>query len=69
MKIREYIFLAVGCVSLGMVITFIVLAITQRLGLNIIEEHLWVVAIPAVLALILNIIFLELYHKYRKKKD
>jgi len=65
--VREYIFLAGGCVSVGLVLTFIVLAVCQRFNINI-DENLWVVAIPAVLSLILNITLLELYHKYRKKK-
>jgi hypothetical protein len=65
--VREYIFLAASCVSVGVLITFVVLAACQRFEINI-DEHLWVVAIPAVLSLILNITLLELYRKYRKKK-
>jgi hypothetical protein len=67
MKIREYIFLAAGCVAVGIVLTFIVLGVCQRLGINI-DENMWVVAIPAVLSLFLNITALELYHKFWKKK-
>ena len=65
--VREYIFLASGCVAVGVVIVFVVLAACQRLGINI-EKNLWVLAIPAVLAIILNIILLELYHRFRKRK-
>jgi hypothetical protein len=68
MMVREYIFLAVGCVAVGMVLVFVVLGVCQRLGINI-DKNMWVVAIPAVLSLILNITLLELYRKYRKKKD
>jgi hypothetical protein len=67
MMVREYIFLACGCVSLGIIITFILLGVCQRLGVKI-EEHWWVVAIPVVLALIINIIFVEIYRKFRGKK-
>jgi len=67
--VREYIFLASGCVAVGVAITFIVLTICQRLGIDIINEYLWVLAIPAVLALIINIALLELYRKFRKRKD
>jgi hypothetical protein len=67
MMVREYIFLAASCVAVGMVITFVVLGVCQRLGINI-DENLWVVAIPAVLTLILNVTLLELYHKFRRKK-
>lgn len=66
--IKEYIFLAAGCTAVGVVITLIVLSIALRLGLSIMGKHLWVLAIPAVLALILNVALLELYRKFRKRK-
>jgi len=64
--VREYIFLASGCVAVGLILILIGLAICKRLGINI-DENLWVLAIPTVLSLILNVSLLELYHKYRKK--
>jgi hypothetical protein len=64
--VKQYIFLAVGCVGVGILLTFAMLAVTQRLGVNI-EENLWVVAIPAVLSVLLNIGLLEIYHAYRRK--
>ncbi len=66
--VREYIFLASGCVAVGLVIILIGLAICQRLGINI-DENLWVVAIPAVLSLFLNVFLLKLYRRFRKRKD
>jgi len=63
----EYVYLAVGCVVVGVVLTFIVLGMCVRLGISI-EENIWVLAIPAVLSLTLNITLLELYRKYKKKK-
>ena len=66
--VREYIFLAAGCVSVGVVITLIVLGFSQRFGIDIFDEYLWVLAVPAVLSLTLNIALLELYRKYRKRK-
>ena len=66
MKVGEYIFLAAGCVSLGIIITFIVLGACQYLSINI-DEHWWVVAIPVVLSLIINIALVELYRKFRKR--
>ena len=68
LMIREYIFLAVGCVAVGVVIAFIILVVSQRLGINIMGENMWVLAIPALVALILNIILLELYRKFRRRK-
>ena len=66
--VREYIFLAAGCAAVGVVITFIVLGVSRRLGIDVIGESLWVLAIPAVLSVTLNILLLELYRKFRKKK-
>ncbi len=66
--VKEYIFLAVGCAAVGMVLVFVVLGVSQRLGISL-DKHLWVVAIPAVLSLLLNITLLELYRRYWKKKD
>ncbi len=65
--VREYIFLAVGCVAVGMVLVFVVLGVCLRLGISL-DKNMWVVAIPAVLSLLLNITLLELYRKYRRKK-
>ena len=65
--IREYIFLAVSCVAVGVVLTFVVLCVCVRLGIDI-NENFWIVAIPAVLSIILNITLLELYRKFRKRK-
>jgi hypothetical protein len=64
--VRQYIFLGAGCVAVGIVITFIVLAVCQRMGVNI-DENLWVVAIPAVFSLLLNIGALEIYHALRRR--
>ena len=68
MRVGEYIFLAGGCVSLGIIITFIVLGLCARLNYPI-DQHWWVVAVPVVLSLILNVTFVELYHKFRPKKS
>jgi hypothetical protein len=65
MMVREYIILAAGCVSLGIVITFIVLGLCRYLGIDI-NEHWWIVSIPVVLSLLLNILFIEIHRKFRK---
>ncbi len=67
MMVREYIFLASGCVTVGAAMTFVVLGASVRFGISI-EENLWVLAIPAAFSLILNVTLLELYRKYRKRK-
>ncbi len=61
-----YIYLAVGCVALGMILTFIVLFICQYFNIDI-SQNLWIIAIPAVLSILLNIVFIELFLRYRKK--
>ncbi len=65
--VKEYIILAAGCIGVGVVLTFILLGVTVRAGLNL-NENLWLLALPAVLSLSLNILLLELYRKFRKKK-
>ena len=66
-RMAIYIYLAVGCAALGAIITFIVLFVCQYFSIDI-SEHLWIIAIPAVLSILLNIMFIELYFKYRKKQ-
>ena len=65
--VREYTFLAVSCVAVGMVLIIITLGVSVRLGIDI-NKNFWVVAIPVVLSLALNIALLEVYHKYKKRK-
>ncbi len=65
--VKEYIILATGCVAVGIILTFAVLGMSARLGISI-SDNLWMLAIPAVLSITLNIILLELYRKYLKRK-
>lgn len=65
--VKEYIILAAGCIGVGVVLTFIILGVSVRAGLDL-NENLWLLAIPAVLSLTLNIVLLELYHKFRRRK-
>ena len=62
----EYIYLAVGTVILGIAITFVVVLICQYLDFDMLK-HLWVVAIPVVLSLCLNVSIIELYHRMKRK--
>ena len=66
MSAWEYIYLAVGSGILGIIITFVVLLACQYLGIDMLK-HLWVVAIPIVLSIFLNVSFIELYRKYKRK--
>ena len=67
--IRDYILLATGCSFIGVVIALATIAAAIRLHINIMGEHVWILAIPAILALVINVAFIELYRKLRRKKD
>jgi hypothetical protein len=61
-----YIGLATSCVFLGIGITFLVLIICARLDIDI-STNLWILAIPAASSLILNVFFIELYLRLRRR--
>ena len=60
--------MAVGCFVVAVVIALATIALAIRLRIDVLGEHAWILAIPAVLAIVLNIALLELYRKFRKKK-
>jgi len=62
----SYVYLAVGSLALGILITFVMLFICQVLSVDI-NKNLWLIAIPIILAIALNIWFIELYDRYRRK--
>jgi hypothetical protein len=62
----DYIFLAIGSGVIGIVILVIVLFVCLHFNIDI-TQNVWVLAIPVVLAVFLNILFIELYQKYKKK--
>jgi len=64
--ILELIYFAVGCAALGIVITFVMIYACQYFSIDI-YKNLWLLLIPLLLSIALNIIFIELYRKYRKK--
>ena len=61
-----FVYLAIGCGTVGIIITFIVIWACRHFAIDI-QENLWVLAIPATLSILLNIGFLELYRKYKRK--
>ncbi len=63
--ILSYLYLAIGCGVLGVIITFLLILACAYLGIDI-YQHLWLLAIPVTTAVILNILFIELYRKFRK---
>jgi len=62
----SYVYLAVGSLALGIIITFVMLFLCQVLAVDI-NRNLWLIAIPIILAIALNIWFIELYDRYRKR--
>jgi len=62
----SYVYLAVGSLALGILITFLMLYICQFFGIDI-NKNLWMIAIPIILAIALNIWFIELYDRFRRK--
>ena len=64
--ILELIYFAVGCAALGILIAFILVFACQYFGIDI-YKNLWLLLIPLLLSIALNITFIELYRKYRRK--
>jgi len=62
----EFIFMAAVSALLGVIITFLMIYACAALGIDM-GENLWVIVIPVTLAILLNIFFIELYHRYKKK--
>jgi hypothetical protein len=61
-----YIFLAAGCVVLGTGITFALLAVCAYYGVNIMQ-NLWLLAIPPVASVTINVLLIELYKTLAKR--
>ena len=64
---KDYLILAAGSIAVCIVLTFVVLGASVRAGVDL-NEQLWLLAVPAVLSVTLNIILLELYRRFWKKK-
>jgi hypothetical protein len=61
-----YLFLAMGSIGLGIILSFVVVFVCRYLEVDIFE-NLWILAIPLVLAVIVNIVLIEIYNKFKKK--
>ncbi len=64
--IWELIYLAAGSAILGIVLAFVVVFICQHYEIDIYRQF-WVLLVPVTLAILLNICFIELYRRYRRK--
>ena len=65
--ILELIYFAVGCAALGILFAVVLVIALQYLGIDV-YKHLWLLLVPLVLSIALNILALELYGRYKRKK-
>lgn len=62
----RYAYLAIACGALGTIITLVTVLVCAVLGVDI-TTHLWILAIPITLTLIINISLVEAYDRAKKK--
>ena len=65
--ILELVYFAVGCAALGIVFAFALVFVLQYLGIDV-YKHMFLLLIPLVLSISLNIAIIELYGKYKRRK-
>jgi len=61
-----FVALAIGCAAMGILMTFVLLGVCNYYGIDL-TKNLWLITLPIVIAIVLNILSLELYDKFRKK--
>ncbi|MDO8473117.1 MAG: hypothetical protein Q7T05_04790 [Dehalococcoidia bacterium] len=64
----SYAYLAIACGALGAIITLITVLVCGVLNVDI-TTHLWILAIPITLTLIINISLVELYDRVKRKNQ
>lgn len=64
--ILVYIYLAIGCVVVGIVFIFLTILASLHFGIDLIKNF-WLLAVPVLLSVFLNVLFIELYSKFKKK--
>ena len=65
--IMEIVYFAVGCAALGIIFAFILVFVLQYFGIDV-YKHMFLLLIPLVLSISLNIAIIELYGKYKRRK-
>lgn len=66
MPVVYYLYMAIGSMMLGMVLTFVVLFFAAYFGIDISRE-LWVLAIPVVFAIFMNVLLIELFRRRHRQ--
>jgi len=65
MKTAIYIYLAVGCGMLGIIFTYVMLVVCLYFRIDILG-NLWLITIPIIFAVALNIFLIEVYSRRKK---
>ena len=61
-----YIYLAAGCVIVGTFLTYVLLLGSQYFGIDLMA-NIWMLAMPLLLALVLNVFLIEVYKKLGRR--
>ncbi len=64
----EYIYLAVASGMMGGIIIFFGILAAFFFGIDLLN-NMWIIGVPVVLSILINIFFIELYRKYKGKKS
>ncbi len=64
--IFTYISLAAGCVFVGTILTYLLLLGSEYFGIDLMS-NIWLFALPLLVSLALNVLFIELYRKFGRK--
>ena len=63
----QLIYLAVSSGFFGLVITYLILYAINHFGIDI-SKNWWIVAVPVILAVFVNVCLVEAYRKLKRKK-
>ncbi len=63
----ELIFLGTACVVVGAIFTFVLVMVCSYFNIDMFK-NVWLLGIPAILSVALNICLLELYRKRKRKR-
>ena len=64
--VLTYISLAAGCVFVGTILTYLLLIGSEYSGIDLMG-NIWLFALPLLVSLALNVLFIELYRKLGRK--
>jgi len=63
----QLMYLAVSSGFFGLIITYLVLYAINHFGIDI-SKNWWIVAVPVVLAIVLNVCLIEIYRKFWRRQ-